>query len=191
MFIVSVCKSLSTVWAPKSFIHQETYGHKITQNLTNYMPQFSLIANYKNILDSIMKQLSLPYWNLTSTYSSQHINHFLPEYAYSVILHSDTRNKNISWTVKYLCQIPTASVDYSYICLRYSRCNSKLLSKINMFCLHIYFNFLLKASWTHNLFYFLSIFKSLQVKIQACFSSQALPISFIQHSTTISNYWLK
>ena len=36
-----------------------------------------------------------------------------------------------------------------------------------MFCLHIYFNFLLKARWTHNLFYFLSIFKSLQVKIQA------------------------
>ena len=32
------------------------------------------------------------------------------------------------------------------------------------------------------------IFKSLQVKIEACFSSQALPISFIQHSTTISNY---
>ena len=51
-----------------------------------------------------------------------------------------------------------------------------------MFCLHIYFNFLLKASWTHNLFYFLSIFKSLQVKIQAYFSSQALPISSIQHS---------
>ena len=49
----------------------------------------------------------------------------------------------------------------------------------------MYFNFLLKASWTHNLFYFLSIFKSLQVNIQACFSSQALPISFIQHSTTI------
>ena len=47
MFIVSVCKSLSTVWAPKSFIHQETYEHKITQNLTNYMPQFPLIANYK------------------------------------------------------------------------------------------------------------------------------------------------
>ena len=62
MFIVSVCKSLSTVWAPKSFFHQETYEHKITQNLTNYMPQLSLIANYKNILDSIMKQLSLPYW---------------------------------------------------------------------------------------------------------------------------------
>ena len=58
-----------------------------------------------------------------------------------------------------------------------------------MFCLHIYFNYLLKASCTHNLFYFLSIFKSLQVKIQACFSSQILPISFIQHSTTISNYW--
>ena len=56
-----------------------------------------------------------------------------------------------------------------------------------MFCLHIYFNFLLKASWIHNLFYFLSIFKYLQVKIQACFSSQALPISFIQHSTTISS----
>ena len=36
-----------------------------------------------------------------------------------------------------------------------------------MFCLHIYLNFLLKARWTHNLFYFLSIFKSLQVKIQA------------------------
>ena len=45
MFIVSVCKSLSTVWAPKSFIHQETYEHKITQNLINYMPQFSLVAN--------------------------------------------------------------------------------------------------------------------------------------------------
>ena len=60
-----------------------------------------------------------------------------------------------------------------------------------MFCLHIYFNFLLKASWTHNLFYFLSILKSLQVKIQAYFSSQALPISFIQHSTNLSNYWLK
>ena len=41
-----------------------------------------------------------------------------------------------------------------------------------MFCLHIYFNFLLKASWTHNLFYFLRIFASLQVKIQACFISQ-------------------
>ena len=114
MFIVSVCKSLSTVWVPKSFIHQETYDHKITQNPTNYMPQFSLIANYKNILDSIMKQLSLPYWYLTSTYSSQHINHFLPEYAYSVILHSNyTPHKNISWTVKYLCKIPTAYVDYS------------------------------------------------------------------------------
>ena len=37
-------------------------------------------------------------------------------------------------------------------------------------------------------FIFLSIFKSLQVKIQACFSSQALPISFIQHSTAVSNY---
>ena len=157
MFIVSVCKSLSTVWAPKSFIHQETYEHKITQN------------------------------------------HFLPEYAYSAILHSNTPNKNISWTVKYLCKIPTAYVDYSLwlnvcilLCLRYSRCNSKLLSKINVFCLHIHFKlFLLKASWTDNLLYFLSIFKSLQVKIQACFSSQALPISFIQHSTTISNYWLK
>ena len=159
------------------------------------MPQFSLIANYKNILDSIMKQLSLPYWYLTSTYSSQHINHFLSEYAYSVILHGNTPNTNISWTVKYLCQTPAASVDYStklnvyiLLCPRYSRCNSKLLSKINMFCLHIYFNFLLKASWTHNLFHFLSILKYLQVKIQACFSSQALPISFIQHSTTISNY---
>ena len=42
MFIVSVCKSLSTVWAPKSFIHQETYEHKITQNLTNYMPQLKI-----------------------------------------------------------------------------------------------------------------------------------------------------
>ena len=114
MFIVSVCLSLSTVWAPKSFIYQETYEHKITQNLTNYMPQFSLIANYKNFLNSIMKQLSFPYWYLTSTYSSQHINHFLPEYAYSVILHSSTPNKNISWTVKYLCKIPTASVDYSW-----------------------------------------------------------------------------
>ena len=113
MFIVSVCKSLSTVWASKSFFHQETYEHEIAQNLTNYMPQFSLIANYKNILDSIMKQLSLPYWYLTSTYSSQHINHFLPEYVYPVILHSNTPNKNISWTVKYLCKIPTASVDYS------------------------------------------------------------------------------
>ena len=30
MFIVSVCKSLSTVWAPKSCIHQETYEYKIT-----------------------------------------------------------------------------------------------------------------------------------------------------------------
>ena len=30
MFIVSVCKSLSTVWAPKYFIHQEAYEHKIT-----------------------------------------------------------------------------------------------------------------------------------------------------------------
>ena len=107
MFIVSVCKSLSTVWAPKSFILQETYEHKITQNLTNYMPQLSLIANYKNILDSIMKQLSLPYWYLTS------INHFIPEYAYSIILHSNTPNKNISWTVKYPCKIPTAYVDYS------------------------------------------------------------------------------
>ena len=29
MFIVSVCKSLSTVWAPKSFIQQETYEHKL------------------------------------------------------------------------------------------------------------------------------------------------------------------
>ena len=29
MFIVSACKSLSTVWAPKSFIHQETYEHKL------------------------------------------------------------------------------------------------------------------------------------------------------------------
>ena len=29
MFIVSVCKSLSTVWAPKYFIHQETYEHKL------------------------------------------------------------------------------------------------------------------------------------------------------------------
>ena len=29
MFIVSVCKSLSTVWAPKSFIHQETCEHKL------------------------------------------------------------------------------------------------------------------------------------------------------------------
>ena len=57
MFILSVCKSLSTVWAPESFIHQETYEHIITQNLTNYMPQISLIANYKNILDLIMKQL--------------------------------------------------------------------------------------------------------------------------------------
>ena len=28
MFIVSVCKSFSTVWAQKSFIHQETYEHK-------------------------------------------------------------------------------------------------------------------------------------------------------------------
>ena len=198
MFIVSVCKSFSTVWAQKSFIHQETYEHKITQNLTNYMPQLSLIANYKNILDSIMKQLSLRYWYLTSTYSSQHINHFLPEYAYSVILHGNTPNKNINWTVKYLCKIPAAYVDYSLwsnvyilLCLRYSRCNSKLLSKIDMFCLHIYFNFLLKANWTHNLFYFLSIFKYLQVKIQACFSYQALPISFIQHSTTLSNYWLE
>ena len=113
MFIVSVCKSLSTVWAPKYFIRQESYEHKITQNLTNYMPQLSLIANYKNILDSIMKQLSLPYWYLTSTYSSQHINHFLPDYAYPVVLHSNTPNKNISWTVKYLCKIPTAYVDYN------------------------------------------------------------------------------
>ena len=110
MFIVSVCKSLSTVWAPKSFIHQETYEHKITQNLTNYMLRLSLIVNYKNILDSIMKQRSLPYWYLTSTYSSQHIHHFLPEY---VILHSNTPNKNINWTVKHLCKIPTAYVDYS------------------------------------------------------------------------------
>ena len=162
------------------------------------MPQLSLIANYKNILDSTMKQLSLPYWYLTSTYSSQHINHFLPEYAYSVILHSNTPSKNTSWAVKYLCKIPTAYVVYSLwlnvyilLCLRNSRCSSKLLSKIDMFCLHIYLNFLLKARWTHNLIYFLSIFKSLQVKIQACFSSQALPISFIQHSTTLSNYWLK
>ena len=46
MFIVSVCKSLSTV----SFILQETYEHKIIQNLTNYMPQLSLIANYKKKL---------------------------------------------------------------------------------------------------------------------------------------------
>ena len=152
----------------------------------------------KNILDSIIKKLSLPYRYLTSTYSSQHINHFLTEYAYSVILHSNAPNKNISWTVKYLCKIPAAYADYSLLlnfcillCLRYSRCNSKLMSKINVFCLHISFNFLLKASWTHNLFYYLSIFKSLQVKIQACFNSQALPISFIQHSTTISNYWLK
>ena len=146
----------------------------------------------------MMKQLSLPYWYLTSIYSSQHINHFLPEYAYSSILHSNTPNKNISWTVKYLCKIPIAYVDYSLhlnvyilLCLWYSRRNSKLLSKINMFCLHIYFKFLLKASWTFIMFNFLSIFKSLQVKIRACFSSQALPISFIQHSTTISNYWLK
>ena len=182
----------------KIFYSSRNLWTLITQNLKNYMPQLSLIANYKNILDSIMKQLSLSYWYLTSTYSSQHINHFLPEYAYSVILHSNTPNKNISWTVKYLCKIPAAYVDYSLwlnvdiqLCLRYSRCNSKLLSKIDMFCLHIYFNFLLKASWTHNLFYFLSIFKYLQVKIQACFSSQALPISFIQHSTTLSNYWLK
>ena len=189
MFIVSVCISLSTVWAPKSFIHQETYEHKITQNTCLNSPWSQTT---KNILDSIMKQLSLPYWYFTS------INHFLPEYAYSVILHSNTPNKNISWTVKYPCKIPTAYVHYSLwlnvyilLCLRYSRCNSKLMSKINMFCLHIYFNFLLKASWTHNLFYFLSIFKSLLVKIQACFSSQALPISFIQHSTTISNYWLE
>ena len=182
----------------KIFYSSRNLWTLITQNLTNYMPQLSLIANYKNILDSIMKQLSLSYWYLTSTYSSQHIHHFLPEYAYSVILHSNTPNKNISWTVKYLCKIPAAYVDYSLwlnvyilLCLQYSRCNSKLLSKIDMFCLHIYFNFLLKASWTHNLFYFLSIFKYLQVKIQACFSSQALPISFIQHSTTLSNYWLK
>ena len=182
----------------KIFYSSRNLWTLITQNLTNYMPQLSLIANYKNILDSIMKQLSLSYWYLTSTYSSQHINHFLPEYAYSVILHSNTPNKNISWTVKYLCKMPAAYVDYSLwlnvyilLCLRYSRCNSKFLSKIDMFCLHIYFNFLLKASWTHNLFYFLSIFKYLQVKIQACFSSQALPISFIQHSTTLSNYWLK
>ena len=164
----------------KIFYSSRNLWTLITQNLTNYMPQLSLIANYKNILDSIMKQLSLPYWYITSTYSSQHINHFLPEYAYSVILHSNTPNKNISWTVKYLCKIPAAYVAYSLwlnvyilLCLRYSRCNSKLLSKIDMFCLHIYFNFLLKASWTHNLFYFLNIFKSLQVKIQACFSSQA------------------
>ena len=34
----------------------------------------------------------------------------------------------------------------------------------------IYFNFLLKASWACNFFYFLSIPKFLQVKIQACFS---------------------
>ena len=111
MFIVSVCESLSTVWAPKSFIHQETYEHKLLK--INYMPQLSLIANYKYILDSIMKQLSLPYWYLTSTYSSQHINHFLPEYAYSVILHSNTPSKNTSWAVTYLCKIPTAHVDYS------------------------------------------------------------------------------
>ena len=66
MFIVSVCKSLSTVWAPKYFIHKKPYEHRSTQNLTNYMPQLFLIANYKNILDSIMKQLSLPYWYLTT-----------------------------------------------------------------------------------------------------------------------------
>ena len=29
MFIISVCKSLSTVWAPKSFIHQETMNIKL------------------------------------------------------------------------------------------------------------------------------------------------------------------
>ena len=29
MFIVSVCKSLSTVWAPKYFIHQATDEHKL------------------------------------------------------------------------------------------------------------------------------------------------------------------
>ena len=29
MFIVSVCESLSTVWAPKSLIHQETYEHEL------------------------------------------------------------------------------------------------------------------------------------------------------------------
>ena len=29
MFIVSVCESLSTVWAPTSLIHQETYEHKL------------------------------------------------------------------------------------------------------------------------------------------------------------------
>ena len=198
MFIVSVCKSFSTVWAQKSFIHQETYEHKITQNLTNYMPQLSLIANYKNSLDSIMKQLSLPYWYLTSTYSSQHINNFLHEYAYFAILHSNTPNKNYKLNSKITMQNPYCICRLQFIinvcillCLRYSRCNSKLLSKINVFCLHNYFNFLLKASWTHNLFHFLSIFKSLQVKIEPCFSSQALPISFIQHSTTMSNYWLK
>ena len=106
MFIVSVCKSFSTVWAQKSFIHQETYEHKITQNLTNYMPQLSLIANYKNILDSIMKQLSLPYWYLTSTYSSQHINNFLHEYAYFAILHSNTPNKNYKLNSKISMQNP-------------------------------------------------------------------------------------
>ena len=112
----------------------------ITQNLTNYMPQLSLIANYKNILDLIMKQLSLPYWYLTSTYSSQHINHILPEYAYSVILHSNTPNKNISWTVKYLCKIPAAYVDYSLwlnvyilLCLRYSRCYSNYCQRLTCF----------------------------------------------------------
>ena len=29
MFIVSVCESLSTVWAPKYLIRQETYEHKL------------------------------------------------------------------------------------------------------------------------------------------------------------------
>ena len=55
-----------------------------------------------------------------------------------------------------------------------------------MFCLHIYFNFLHKASWTNNLFYFLSIFKSLQVTIQASFSS-----SFANFLHSIFYYYIK
>ena len=36
--------------------------------------------------------------------------------------------------------------------------------------LQFIFDFLLKASWPRNFFYFLSIPKFLQIKIQACFS---------------------
>ena len=80
MFIASVCKPFSTVWAPMSNIF---YSSRNLWTL-NYLKSnklhfwfFFWLQTTKTSLNSIMKQLSLPYWYLSSTYSSQHIKHIL------------------------------------------------------------------------------------------------------------------